>query len=305
MSIYGALVPKGESGFGFNATAAEVTAGLDLSGKTYVITGCNSGLGQHTLRTLVGCGARVIGTARTQAKAAEACAAVGGDTVPVECELSDPGSVRAAVAAVRAVGGPIHGIIANAGVMAIAERTLLHGIEAQFFTNHVAHFVFVTGLLDELSDDGRVVIVASAAHHRTYAEGMRLDDLSAERGYTPWDAYGQSKLANILFARHLATRLKPGQTANSLHPGVIATNLTRHLSGPMRWAWKNIWPIIFAKSIPQGAATQCYLASHPDAAGITGKHWADCNLRAPSRFGRDDALAAALWDKTEEIVATL
>ena len=306
MSLYGLFQGKGPSGFGYNSTSNEVTEGLDLSGKTYLLTGCNSGLGAETLRVLTMRGARVLGAARSQEKAAKACSAVTGDAIPVVCELSEPASVRAAVASVQSMGFALDGIIANAGVMALPKRTLQHGYELQFFTNHVGHFLLVTGLLDQLSDHGRIVMLSSGAHTGTYPEGIRLDDLAAETGYTAWGAYGQSKLANMLFAKHLATRLpKATQRANSVHPGVIATNLSRHMNRAVIALFSGLGPILALKSVPQGAATQLYVATHPEAAAGNGLYFSDCNPKLPSSHGQDSDLAAALWDKTEEIVAGL
>lgn len=304
MSLIGLFQGNGPNGFGHNSTAEAVTAELDLSGKTYLLTGCNSGIGQETARVLGLRGARVIGAARSLEKAEGACAAFGPGALPVACELSDPESVRAAVQSVRDMGHVLDGILCNAGIMALPKLELQHGYEAQFFTNHVGHFMLVTGLLDLLADDGRVVMTSSSAHTGTYSEGIRLNDLNASGGYTAWGAYGQSKLSNLLFATHLATKLKPGQTANAIHPGVIMTNLGRHMNIVARTLFPVISPI-FLKSIPQGAATQTLVATHPSAADSTGLYWADCNPAKSSVFGGDAALAASLWAKTEEIVAGL
>ncbi len=296
---------RGESGFGYASTAAEVTEGLDLSGRTIVITGVNSGLGYESARVLSQRGARVVGLARTTEKAAVACADFGADAVPVACELSDPQSVRACVEAVRALQTPVDVLLCNAGIMALPERTLIHGQEAQFFTNHIGHFILVTGLLDALSDEGRVVMLSSGAHSWAPDVGIHFDDLSFESGYTPNKAYGQSKLANLLFARALARRLAgSGKTANAVHPGVINTNLGRH----MPLAVRAIAPIASAigfKSIPQGAATQCYAAVHPAVAGVSGEYFADCNQARSSRHSRDEAMGERLWTVSEEIVAAL
>lgn len=299
MSLYGMFKRPGPNGFGYNSTAEEVSAGIDLAGKTYLVTGCNSGLGLETLRVLKLRGATVIGAARTAAKAAEA-----GATIPLECELSEPASVRAAVATVKKQGLRLDGIIANAGIMALPKVERKLGYELQFFTNHVGHFLLVTGLIEQLTETARVTMLSSAAHKGTYAEGIRLDDLAAEKGYSPWGAYGQSKLANLLFARELSRRLpQAGQTANAVHPGVIATNLSRHMPGAMQWMWNNLGPAMALKSIPQGAATQVCVAVHPSTATARGLYFSDCNPTAPSPFGTDDALAAKLWARTEEIVA--
>jgi hypothetical protein len=189
MSLLSLVKPKGSNGFGYGSTAEQVTEGLSLSGRTIVVTGCNSGIGLETARVLAKRGARVIGTARTAEKASQALAGAG---TGVACELADPASVRACAVAVKALG-PIDAIVCNAGIMALPKRELAHGQELQFFTNHVGHFLLVTGLLDRLADDGRVVMVSSEAHRNAPPEGIRFDDLSFEKSYSPWTAYGQSK----------------------------------------------------------------------------------------------------------------
>ncbi|MEM9069357.1 MAG: SDR family NAD(P)-dependent oxidoreductase, partial [Myxococcota bacterium] len=201
--------------------------------------------------------------------------------------------------------GGVDAIICNAGIMALPKLEQCFGIEKQFFTNHVGHFMLVTGLLPSLSSTGRVVMVSSAAHRAAPSAGVELDNLSGERGYSGWTAYGQSKIANLLFARHLATRFgDSGQTANALHPGVIYTNLARHMNPLVRAAWA-IGKPLFLKTIPQGAATQVYLAVHPDGSKTNGEYFSDCNVAESRRRGRDAQLAARLWEKTEEIVASL
>jgi len=305
MSLLGLLKRNGPSGYGYNSTADEVASGVDLAGKTYLVTGCNSGLGEHTMRVLLGRGAHVIAAARSVDKAKKAADPMGGETTPVECELSEPESVRAAVA--KVLEGPrLDGIIANAGIMALPKRTVKYGLELQFLTNHIGHFILVTGLLDHLTDDGRVVMLSSSAHKGAYREGIRIDDLSAEGGYSAWGAYGQSKLANMLFAKKLAERMPKGtQAVGSVHPGVIATNLSRHMPGVVQTLFSSVGPALALKSIPQGAATQTYVAVHPDAAKVRGEYYADCNVAETSRHGADDALATALWDKSEALVAEL
>ena len=306
MSLYAALRGLGPSGFGFGSTAEEVAAGLALAGRTVLVTGCTSGLGQETLRVLAQRGATVLGTARTVEKARAACAAAGGEqAIPLACELSDPASVRACVAEVGRRGHRLDAIVCNAGIMALPRREVAHGIELQLFTNHVGHFLLVTGLLGRLTDDGRVVMLSSEAHRRAPREGIRFDDLGAERSYSPWTAYGQSKLANLLFAKELARRLAgTRRTANAVHPGVIATNLGRHMPWIMRVALGVATPLVL-KSVPQGAATQTWAAVHPAAAPLSGAYLADCNVARPRRDAEDPALAARLWEVTERIVARL
>jgi WW domain-containing oxidoreductase len=294
---------KGPSGFGYGSTAEDVTAGLDLSGRTVLLTGCNSGIGKETLRVLAMRGAHVIAAARTLGKARAACDSVGGKTTPVACELSDPASVRACAAEVIALGKPLDAIICNAGIMALPKLEQKHGYELQFFTNHIGHFILVTSLLDSLVDKGRVVIVSSDAHNGAPSEGIQFDNLSGERGYRPWASYGQSKLANLLFAKQLAKRLAgTGKTANSLHPGVIHTNLARSMNPIAKGALAIAGPLVL-KSAAEGAATQCYLAVHPNVEGVSGEYFADSNVSKSSSKGRDDALAAKLWEVSEKIAA--
>lgn len=243
-------------------------------------------------------GAHVIGAARTEARAAAAIAPFNGTAVA--CELSDPESIRAAVATVSE-GPVLHGIVANAGIMALQELQQVHGIERQFFVNHVGHFILITGLVERLEKKGRVVVLSSGAHRRAKEQGLELDNLSGERDYHPWRMYGRSKLANIQFARSLAKRLDGGRTANSLHPGVIETELGRHIPDRdgMYARMNNL------KTVEQGAATQCYVATHPSLASKTGRYFSDCNMTAPVPVALDDAQGAELWAVTERLVENL
>lgn len=303
MSLLGALRGKGPNGLGYNTTAAEATEGVDLSGKRILLTGCNSGIGFETMRVLTERGATVLGAARSLEKAKDAGAKVTGETIPVVCELSEPESVFAAAKAVKEMGEPLDVIVCNAGIMALPKLNQQHGYELQFFTNHIGHFILVTELLELLADDGRVVMVSSEAHRQAPREGIQFDNLSGEKGYTSWLAYGQSKLANILFAKELARRFEgTDKVANALHPGVINTNLARHLNSIVDVAMSAISPIAL-KSIPQGAATQTYLAAHPDAAKVSGEYFSHCNPARPTSKARDAELAKKLWEKSEEIVA--
>jgi WW domain-containing oxidoreductase len=296
---------RGPSGFGYASTAEEVTAGLDLRGKMILITGANSGLGLESARVLSQRGATIIASARTLASAQETCKQLAGEPIAVECELSEPSSVRACVQKIASLGRPLDVLLCNAGIMALPKRTLKYGQELQFLTNHLGHFLLVTGLLDALAEEGRVVMLASSAHFRAPSEGIRFDDLSFERGYSPFTAYGQSKLANVLFARALATRFKgTKKTANSVHPGVIMTNLGRHMNPAVR-VLSPIANALAMKTVHEGAATQCYVATHPSLATVSGEYFADCNVAQPSRHGRDDAQAERLWTVSEALLAKM
>ena len=305
MSLYEMIKPKGPNGFGYGSTAEQVTQGLSLQGKTMLVTGCNSGLGQEALRVLALRGARVVGTARTLDKARAACGAVKGETVPLACELSDPASVRACVEAVKRTGFELDAVVCNAGIMALPRLQQAYGLELQFFTNHLGHFMLVTGLLDRLAAGGRVVMLSSGAHTMAPREGIQFDNLSGEKGYQGWRAYGQSKMANLLFAKELARRFAgTRRTANAVHPGVIRTNLGRHMNPIAQLVFGTVGPLVL-KSVPQGAATEVYVATHPSVAATSGAYFADCNVAKPRPDAEDPALAARLWEVSERIVAGL
>ena len=288
------------SGFGYNSTAEQVTEGLDLTGTTWLVTGANSGLGLETTRVLTLRGGHVIGAARTRDKAARAFADAGITATPIGCELTDLHSVRRAVDEVKALNVSIDALVANAGIMALPELQQVHGIEKQLFTNHVNHFVLVTGLLDQLTDAGRVVMLSSGAHTMAKERGLELDNLDGATDYHKWRMYGRSKLANIMFARSLATRFAgTRRRANAVHPGVIHTNLGRHQADPAAMYAR----FDKLKSVGQGAATQCYVATHPKLAAKTGRYFSDCTDTAPIPHALDDAAGEALWAATEQIVA--
>lgn len=295
-------VPVGP--FGKDSTAEEVTAGLDLSGKVALVTGVNSGLGAETLRVLTLRGAHVLGTARTLDKAAAACAAAGDRATPLALELADFDSVAACADRVRELGVGLDMLVCNAGIMALPTLEQVHGIEKHFVVNHLGHFILVNRLLDRVlaAPQGRVVVVSSRGYIWAPPEGIEFDNLSGERGeYDPNRAYGQSKLANGLFSLELARRLRGSSaTSNSVHPGIIRTNLGRHFGRRKQILGKLIgWT--FMKSIAAGAATQCYVATNPRVDGVSGCYFANCNPEVPGEAMRDEALAARLWAVSAEL----
>ncbi len=305
MSVLGWFRGSGASGFGYDSTAEDVTEGAVLAGKTFLVTGATSGLGRETSRVLLLRGARVLVAGRTLESARLTCRELGGAAVPLCCDLSEPQSVAACATSVVEQQVTLDAIVCNAGLMLPSRVQTKCGHELQFLVNHIGHFILVTRLLQQLSPEGRVVMVSSEGHRLVPRGGIAFDNLDASRPYAPWTAYGQSKLANLLFAVELAERFAQGrQTANAVHPGVIVTQLTRNLSPLLINGYRAISGLA-CKSISQGAATQCYVATHPHVAAHNGKYFADCNLKLPSAHARDRSLARRLWLTTESIVGEL
>jgi NAD(P)-dependent dehydrogenase (short-subunit alcohol dehydrogenase family) len=307
VSLYSLIKRSDPSGFGYGSTAEDVTAGISLTGKNILITGCNSGLGFETMRVLAVRGAHVIGAARTLEKATLACASVVGQTTPIACELSNPSSIHHSVRTVAGMSLSLDAIICNAGIMALPKLTQAYGYELQFFTNHIGHFILVNGLIGALTKSGRVVVLSSAAHRFAPKGGIEFENLSGNGGYRPWGAYGQSKFANLLFAKELAKRFSgSGKVANAVHPGVIHTNLGRNMGmSAVSSVFYGVGNALFLKSIPQGAATECFVAVNPAAAESTGCYFADCNVIDPRADANDTSLAKRLWEVSEKIVAGL
>jgi NAD(P)-dependent dehydrogenase (short-subunit alcohol dehydrogenase family) len=296
--------PPPHNDFDDNATAELVTEGLDLTGKTYLVTGANSGLGLETMRVLALRGAHVIGTARTLEKAKNACDSVSGNTTPEQLELTDFPSVVACAARVRAMNLPLDGLICNAGIVSIQQRTLVNGLEKHFVVNHLGHFILVNQLMDEVlrAKQGRFVFVSSEAHRSAPETGILFDDLAWENtDYDSGAAYGHSKLANALCSRELARRTSDTTaTSNALHPGVIVTNAIRNMSSIMQLLAKTVGRLI-TKTIAEGAATQTYVATYPALVGVRGYYFVDCNPAEGTPYVTDDAMASRLWEVSEEL----
>lgn len=305
MALINIFRSNGPTGFGCNSTAEDVTEGLSLTGKTILVTGCTSGLGEEACRVLSLRGARVLGTARTQDGADKACAKLPNKGIGYACELADPASVQTCIAQIKRDGQRLDAIICNAGIMAFPTLQKAHGYELQFFTNHIGHFKLVTGLLDSLADNGRVVMVSSMAHTGAPKGGIQFDNLAGERGYSPFGNYGQSKLANLLFAKELQRRFAGSmKTAYAIHPGVIRTMLGRNAGRAIKAIFAVLGPLFF-KTIPQGAATEVFAAVHPKALPLAGQYLADCNAKTPSKVAEDAGLARQLWTVSEKIVEGL
>ncbi len=297
------------STFDATATAAQVTAGIDLSGKTALVTGVTAGIGLETMRVLALRGARVLAVGRSRERAAAAIAGLEGvqkDLItPFGCNQEKLGEVAAFADAILALDAPLDIVVANAGVVGKWKRETIDGIEKTFVVNHLAPFLLVNRLLPRITatTDSRIVIVSSNAHKRAPAAGIEFDNLSAERGYFFMKQYGQTKLANHLYTRGLARRLSgTGTTVNSLHPGRVYTNIFHNLPLALRVLIHTVAKRRM-KDIPAGASTMCYLAAHPEVRGVTGKYFADNRESIMGAHMDDDAMAERLWVVSEALVA--
>lgn len=268
--------------FGFDSTAAEVVADIDLGGRCAIVTGGSSGIGVETARVLAAAGAEVTLAVRDTEAGAKAAAAITATTGSAavhaaKLDLADPRSVAAFVAG---WSEPLDLLINNAGVMALPELLLTpQGWELQFATNHLGHFALALGLHDSLAgaaDGARIVSLSSRAHLRS---PVVFEDVNfASRPYDPMLAYAQSKTANVLFAVEATRRWSDeGITANAVHPGAIATtNLSRHLD-PEYLEQLRVSGVYRYKTLEQGAATSVLVATSPQLDRIGGRYFEDCN----------------------------
>ena len=317
------------SGFGRTTEPQEVLDGIDLSGKVAIVTGGYSGLGVETVRGLAGAGAKVIVPARDREKATGNLADVKGDVAIMDMDLADIASVRKFAADFAAQHSRLDLLINNAGIMACPETRVGPGWEQQFGVNHLGHFALAQALMpllektaSEPGSDVRVVALSSTGHKLS---DIRWDDPHWHSGdYDKWQAYGQSKTANALFAVGMNKRLSQhGGRAFSVHPGGIATPLQRHLDieemVAMGWMKEDgslsDEAAKMFKSVTQGASTTLWAATSPALKDRGGEYCEDCdvaemaNAENPSRYGKvqpyavDEDSAERLWAMSEEMVA--
>jgi NAD(P)-dependent dehydrogenase (short-subunit alcohol dehydrogenase family) len=293
--------------FGARSTADQVLAGIDLTRKRIVVTGCNSGIGFETMNALAANGAHVIGLARTRDSAQAACESVGPSATAIGCDLSNLESVEDAADSILSLPGPLDAVITNAGIANLPTLQTRYGVELQFLVNHIAHFALVNRLADAVrSGTGRIVIVSSdASIKQAPAEGVMFDNLDGKRFYDPFIFYGQAKLAAALYAKELSRRLASrGVSVNSLHPGgTRGTGIDKYRTSTRRLSLRVAR--LFMKSPAQGAATQALLAASPQVAGISGEYWSDCQIAPGNPLLADEGLSRRLWERSEYIVSSI
>jgi NAD(P)-dependent dehydrogenase (short-subunit alcohol dehydrogenase family) len=317
--------------FGATSTTEDVLSGVDLRGKRILVTGVSAGLGIETARSLAAHGAQVVGAARDLTKAEAATAPVrkdavaGGGTLElIQLDLADLKSVRACADELVKNAQPLDVIIANAGVMATPLSHTADGFEMQFGTNHLGHFVLVNRIAPLIRKGGRLINVSSAGHRYS---NVNLDDPNFEKTpFEPFVSYGRSKTANILFAVEFDRRHRDrGVRAAAVHPGIIETELARHID--RSWLEKRVSEInqqradagrspVQRKSVQQGAATSVWAGIVAPVDEIGGHYCEDCHVGAiipddvpvsamtegVRAYAVDPKTAAALWKKSEQMV---
>jgi retinol dehydrogenase 12 len=270
-----------------------------MEGRVVVVTGASSGIGAAAALELAARGALVVPVGHDRGRLGAIARRLGG-AEPLQADFASLAQVRRLAAELLERQPRIDVLVNNAGLVA-GRRTLSEdGFELTFAVNHLAPFLLTNLLLERLraSAPARVVTTSSGAH---YGGVLDLDDLNAERRWSSWSAYSNSKLANVLFTRALARRLEDtGVVANCLHPGVIRTRLGRRAQLPVRIGWRVA--SLFFRSPRKGASTIVYLAVAPEAAAVSGGYFEDSRQKRPSAQAQDDDLAERLWQESERLV---
>ena len=275
-----------------------------MAGKTCIVTGATNGIGEVTAQTLAQMGATVIGVGRNPVKCVETAdrikAATGNNNVDfLVADLASQAQVRQLADVIKRKVARIDVLVNNAGMYFAARQENADGIEMTWALNHLNYFLLTNQLLDVLkaSTPARIVSVSSAAH---IGAKIRFDDVQFNNGYSGWAAYGQSKLANVLFTYELARRLEGTRvTANVLHPGFVATGFG-HNNGGLMGAGMKLFQRLAARSPEKGAETSIHLATSPEVEGVSGKYFADkiAVKSSPESYDRDTA--TRLWLLSEE-----
>ena len=286
------------------------TSKARLDGKTVVITGGNTGIGKETALDLAGRGARVILACRDLAKAENAASQIretsgNGNVLVKKLDLASLKSIRSFADEILGEESRLDILINNAGIMQCPHWKTEDGFEMQFGVNHLGHFLLTNLLIDLLkkSAPSRIVNVSSLSHRWGK---INFDDLTGDKNYNARVAYSQSKLANVLFTRELSKRLMAtGVTANSLHPGVVKTELGRHMSFN-KSLLKNFFYIplfwVVFKTPTQGAQTTIHCAVAEELEKISGRYFSDCAEKEPAEQAKDDGVAKQLWEVSAALV---
>ncbi|KAJ8336728.1 hypothetical protein SKAU_G00379480 [Synaphobranchus kaupii] len=282
-----------------NIFRGQWSSNVRLDGKTVIITGANTGIGKETTKDLAKRGARIIMACRDMEKAEAAQKEIIEDSrnqniVIRKLNLADTKSVREFAEVINKEEKQVNILINNAGIMMCPFSKTVDGFEMQFGVNHLGHFLLTHLLFDlvKKSAPARIINLSSMAHSWGT---INLEDINSEKTYNDRKAYAQSKLANVLCAQSLAKRLQgTGVTVYAVHPGVVQTELARHLSTPLKVAFAVVKP--FTKTAVQGAQTSIYCAVAPELEKESGQYYSDCAHATSARAARDDVMAQKLWE---------
>ena len=273
-----------------------------LQNKTAIVTGANSGMGMATVRALSDMGAKVIMLCRSEKRGTEALEKLSSekyrDLELILCDLGNYDSIRAFANIVRRGYDNIDILVNNAGFISLDRQETGEGLERQFGINHIGHFLLTMSLLDLMREGGRIVNVASGAHK---TGKIHFDDINLTKGFNVIKAYSQSKLANVLFTRELARRVKDrGITVNCCHPGAVATNIgIDRDTGFGKTVTRLLKP--FFQTPEQGARTAIFLASDDSVSDVTGEYFYKCRIAKSSKRSKDMELAKKLFEFSEEL----
>lgn len=273
--------------------------------KLAIVTGANSGMGMATAAALADEGARVVMLCRSETRGREALSRLmekeDRQLELILCDLGDYASIRSFAAQVKAKYGRIDILVNNAGFISLDRQETKEGLERQFGINHIGHFLLTTELMGRMGAGSRIVVVASGAHK---AGKIHFDDINLTKGYNVVKAYSQSKLANVLFTRELAKRLKSrGITVNCCHPGAVATNMgVDRETGFGKTVTGLLRP--FFQTPEEGARTAVFLATDPSVQDVTGEYFYRCKIAKSSKRSKDPALAEKLYELSERLTGT-
>jgi WW domain-containing oxidoreductase len=293
--------------FNARSTADQVLAGVDLTRKRMVVTGCESAIGLETMKALAANGAHVIGLARTIDDARAACSAADTSSTPIACDLTDCASINSAADSICDLAGPLDAIITNTDLADLPVPTRRYGIELQTILEYIGHFTLVNRLSPRVRGNGGRIVLASSEVSMNHAptEARTLDHLIDRRFYERLLSYGQAKSANAIYAKELSRRLAPrGVSVNSWDSGSIGgARLDRHLGRTRRLIYRVAR--LFVKSAAQRAATAALLAASPLAAGISGEHWSRCQITQGNPLLADEILVKRFWGTSEQIATAI
>jgi WW domain-containing oxidoreductase len=293
--------------FDARSTADQVLAGVDLTRKRMVVTGCESGIGLETIKALAANGAHVICLARTIDDARAACNAAGTSSTPIVCDLTDCASIDSAAGSICDLAGPLDAIVTNTDLADLPVPTTRYGFELQTIVEYIGHFALINRLSPRVRCNGGRIVLASSDVSINHAptEAITLHNPIHRHFYERLLSYGQAESANAIYAKELSRRLAPrGVSVNSWDSGSIrGAGLDRHRGIARRLIYRIARP--FVKSAAQRAATAVLLTASPLAAGISGEHWSRCQITHGNPLVADEILIKRFWETSEQIVTAI